>query len=179
MNMTTTVKGVTYDSHTGEVLKCLFCRIQSGQEPGRIVYEDERFVVFHTIKPASRLHLLVTPREHIKNVRSLKGWEGADLVEDLVKAGRAALGADAEGAKYCFHIPPYNSIDHLHLHAIADPSNMTFTGKIKYSVNQWYCDSAEQVVERLRREGGRRVFRPASNLAHCPESSWQPHEAEA
>ncbi|RYH12724.1 HIT domain-containing protein [archaeon] len=144
-------KGVTYNLK-GDVVSCLFCRIQKREEPGNIAYEDDKFVVFHTIAPASKIHFLVTPREHIRNLRSLQGEEGALVVEDLVRIGRIALGEHGDGALYCFHVPPFNSIDHLHLHAIAQPERMTFLGRGKYTIGTWYCHSAEQVIQRLRAE---------------------------
>ena len=111
-------KGVTYDSISGTVKSCVFCRIASKDEPATIVFEDSRFVVFKTIAPASRLHLLVTPKAHIKNIDSLSGPSGAALVREMIAIGKSALAEDGEGAHFSFHIPPWNSIDHLHLHAI-------------------------------------------------------------
>lgn len=40
---------------------CVFC-VLTGK---KIVYEDERIVSFHDIKPASKLHILIIPRNHI------------------------------------------------------------------------------------------------------------------
>ena len=111
-------KGVTYDSISGAVKSCIFCRIASKEEPATIVFEDSRFVVFKTIAPASRLHLLVTPKAHIKNIDSLSGPSGAALVREMITIGKLALAEDSEGAHFSFHVPPWNSIDHLHLHAI-------------------------------------------------------------
>lgn len=111
-------KGVTYDSVNGAVKSCIFCRIASKDEPATIVYEDSQFVVFKTIAPATKKHLLVTPKEHVKNLDSLSGPSDAAMVREMIKIGKIALGEDAVGAHYSFHVPPYNSIDHLHLHAI-------------------------------------------------------------
>jgi diadenosine tetraphosphate (Ap4A) HIT family hydrolase len=149
MNKVVTKKGVTYLSSTGEVIDCLFCRIQKKQEPSTMVYEDADFVVFHTIKPASHLHLLVTPRIHIQNVHSLKGQVGADLVTKLVEIGKVALGEYSTDCQFSFHIPPLNSIDHLHLHAIASPSSMNFWGSQKYRQDTFFCQSAEMVIAKL------------------------------
>ena len=88
------------------------------------------------VSPAD--HLLVCPKTHIKNVKSLRGEEDALLVQRMKDIGSKALiklgtiddTLSAEGErvssrrdiapiysiKHCFHVPPYNSIDHLHLH---------------------------------------------------------------
>lgn len=146
------IKKVKYDAHTGEVVSCLFCRIHSREEPARIAFENEHAVVFHTIAPASRVHLLVTPRKHVKNLKYLQGEEGAELVQSLMEVGKEALGSlgeDAALAQFCFHVPPYNSVDHLHMHVIADAGNMHWLASLKYNVNLWFCHSAEHVMQRL------------------------------
>lgn len=146
-----TKKGVTYLVSTGEVLECLFCKIQNREEAGTITYEDENFVAFKTIKPASHLHLLITPRKHIQNVNSLSGLTGIAMVEQLVEIGKVALGEYANGAQFSFHVPPLNSIDHLHLHAIASPETMGFWSARKYQQDTFYCQSPEMVIQRLRK----------------------------
>lgn len=146
-------KGVEYDAK-GMVIKCIFCRIHTGEEPGRIAYEDERVVVFYTKSPATHLHLLVTPREHITNINSLHGEEGATLVEAMIEAGKKALGEQyAATARYCFHIPPRNSIDHLHLHAIASPNTMGYFQRRKFPAkDSTNCRSASGLITELRQQ---------------------------
>lgn len=116
--MDITTKGVTYCSSTNKIKTCLFCRILNKQESANIVYEDMKYVVFETINPATSKHLLVSPREHIQNLKFLRGSEDAGLVREMMEVGKIALGGDGGGAQFCFHVPPFNSIDHLHMHAI-------------------------------------------------------------
>lgn len=112
--------------------------------------------MFKTIKPASKLHLLVTPRKHIQNLDSLIEKKDAKIVEDMIKVGEIAIKI-ADGRKsssipiqYCFHVPPYNSIDHLHLHAIAYPNEMNPSEFIKYNTYYMpYCELAQNTIKRL------------------------------
>ena len=100
-------KAVAYNEKQ-EPIDCLFCRIHRREEPGSIAYEDERFVAFKTISPATpSLHLLVTPREHIRNIDSLSGPKDAELIREMVKIGRKSLGEFGTNAEFCFHIPPW------------------------------------------------------------------------
>lgn len=145
---TKTRKGVTYGPH-GEMHSCLFCRILSKQAPGCIVYEDEEFVAFKTIAPATENHLLVCPRKHIQNYLSLSGPSGARLVRSLVDTGRIALGADADGAQWSFHIPPFNSIDHLHLHAIGRRHTLGLLNGLKYWEGSYWFKGAEAAILEL------------------------------
>jgi diadenosine tetraphosphate (Ap4A) HIT family hydrolase len=145
-------KGVKYLSATGEIVECLFCKIIKREEEGSIVYEDDKFVVFKTIAPITHTHLLVTPRQHITNLHSpeMNGLFGAQLVKDMVEIGKKALGPEyADNAQYCFHVPPLNSIDHLHLHAIASPEQMSWLSASKYWQGTFYCESGEDAINRM------------------------------
>lgn len=103
--MTSVKKAVTYN-HSNLPIDCLFCRIHKRIEPGTIVLENEEFVVFKTISPASHTHLLITPREHIQNLDALGGKEDSELLERMVLFGRESIGDFANDAQYCFHVPP-------------------------------------------------------------------------
>lgn len=154
-------KGVTYNAKTGEVLDCLFCRIIRREEAGTIVYEDEDCVAFKTIAPATHTHYLVTPKAHIQNIASLfseveKGERSVEdaiaVLERLTEVGRKALGDELSAeAKYSFHIPPLNSIDHLHLHAIASPRSMSWITRMKYPLmDTFYCRNVQSLIADLR-----------------------------
>lgn len=150
-----TKKGVKYDAETGEIVSCLFCKIHAREEPGRIVYEDEKYVVFHTIHPVTHLHLLVTPREHIANMRALEVHpERTKIMEEMMDIGRHTLGSHGDTGRFCFHIPPMNSIDHLHLHAIASPETMSTIDSMKYPGDTvfGFCKSAATVLAEFRRD---------------------------
>ena len=146
-------KGVDYNEH-GEVSTCLFCRIMARQEPGTIVYEDKDFVAFRTLQPSTSTHVLICPREHIKNFRSLSGPSGARLVRSLVTVGQEILGPEENtlaNAQYSFHIPPWNSIDHLHLHVIGQRKEMGWKGRLKYWEGTSYCKSANAAIRELEK----------------------------
>jgi len=72
-------------------------------------------------------------------------------VQRMVEAGRAALETLQLGlsdtASFCFHVPPFNSIDHLHLHAIGNANSMSIMGRMKYSASVYCWDSATAARE--------------------------------
>ncbi len=142
-------KGVTYDLVTNAVVDCIFCNIRDKKEPSSMVFEDDLFMVFHNIAPVTHLHLLVCPKKHIQNLSVLRGAEGVELVKQLVEVGKNAVGAEtlAEGVQFSFHIPPYNSIDHLHLHVIASPQTMSWSNCLKYGTSLWFSKSSDQMIE--------------------------------
>lgn len=47
---------------------CIFCKIINKQASSSIVYEDEKTIAFMDIKPATKGHLLVIPKEHYENI---------------------------------------------------------------------------------------------------------------
>ena len=58
---------------------CIFCKIISGDLPGKIVYRDELVTAFHDINPAAPVHILVVPNKHIASTNDL-----TDLDEPLM-----------------------------------------------------------------------------------------------
>ncbi|MBV1910958.1 MAG: histidine triad nucleotide-binding protein [Kangiellaceae bacterium] len=63
---------------------CLFCKIEKGEIPATIVYQDNDVVVFKDIAPKADVHLLVIPRKHVDGLNDL-------LPEDQDLIGRMML----------------------------------------------------------------------------------------
>jgi len=55
---------------------CIFCKIVKGEIPSYKIYEDENIFAFLDIKPLSKGHTLVLPKEHYKDIQ--------DIPEDLL-----------------------------------------------------------------------------------------------
>ncbi len=62
---------------------CIFCKIEKGEIPADIVYEDEHCLAFRDIQPRAPLHLLVIPRRHIVNLDDL-GEGDRELVSHMM-----------------------------------------------------------------------------------------------
>ena len=43
---------------------CIFCKIENGEIPAAVLYEDEDFRVILDLGPASRGHALILPKQH-------------------------------------------------------------------------------------------------------------------
>jgi len=55
---------------------CIFCKIVKGEIPSYKIYENEKVFAFLDIKPLSKGHTLVLPKEHYKDIQ--------DIPEDLL-----------------------------------------------------------------------------------------------
>ena len=58
---------------------CIFCKIIKGEIPGKKAYEDECILAIHDINPASPVHILVMPKEHIASIAQISD-EQIDVV---------------------------------------------------------------------------------------------------
>ncbi|KAF9532688.1 HIT-like domain-containing protein [Crepidotus variabilis] len=114
---------------------CRFCRV-SAENGFDIVYEDALFLGFTDRNPASAHHFQVIPKAHIASVRSLNPASHVGLVQAMEAVGRRILdnfGVPESMRKMGFHIPPMNSVYHLHLHVQGLPYHST-TRALKYPV---------------------------------------------
>lgn len=130
---------------------CPFCRI-SESDPQRLAYNDEHFVAFDDRNPGAKEHILVIPREHIESVYDISSKQ---LVQGMMDRGNAVLearGVPEADRVLGFHVPPFTSVKHVHLHALGKPFKSWFR-KIKYTPSLWYVD-AETAVNRLDNRKG-------------------------
>ncbi|HEX2342669.1 MAG TPA: histidine triad nucleotide-binding protein [Vicinamibacterales bacterium] len=102
---------------------CLFCKIVAGEIPAKIVYQDDRLVVFKDINPQATLHVLVVPRRHIATLNDLQAGDDG-LVGEMVRRAAALAaehGYDARGYRTVFNCnaDAGQTVWHIHLHLLA------------------------------------------------------------
>ena len=132
---------------------CVFCKIAVKEQESRIIYEDEKTVVFPDIRPAANHHYLVIPKEHYGNPKSLTAVD-LQVVDHLFEVGKNAITnsvTDSEDVLYGYHWPPFNSIQHLHLHVIYPRSQMGFFARQIYRPNSFWFVTHEWLVEHLQK----------------------------
>ncbi len=101
---------------------CLFCKIADGQTETEFIYEDDKMVVFHDIKPHAPVHVLLVPKRHIRSINDLTDDDGA-LISDLfllAKEIAKTVGVAESGYKLLFNVEKGGGqvIFHIHLHLI-------------------------------------------------------------
>mmetsp|Transcript_21330 Transcript_21330/g.45064 ORF Transcript_21330/g.45064 Transcript_21330/m.45064 type:complete len:210 (-) Transcript_21330:1652-2281(-) len=131
----------------------VFGPILAGQKPSRTYSETADLLAFRDRSPKAPLHALVIPKRYIPDVYSLQPSDPNDiaLLQDMRNMGLELVKEQYPQAYvdedyiFCFHIPPFNSVDHLHLHILAPASEMNMI----YAVGARWCTSDVEVMDRL------------------------------
>jgi len=101
---------------------CLFCRMAEGEVPVEKVVENQVAFAIRDINPRAPVHLLVIPKRHVDDARSL-GWADKDLLAGtfrLATAAAEAAGVKEGGYRLAFNVGEAAgmTISHLHLHLL-------------------------------------------------------------
>ncbi|KAA0708631.1 Histidine triad nucleotide-binding protein 3 [Triplophysa tibetana] len=146
------------DDYYDEV--CAFCMIANGEcTETKILFIDEDFVCFQDIYPGAAHHYLVVPKKHINSCKSLEA-DDISLVKEMAEIGRRMLKAnnvtDFEDISLGFHVPPYISVPHLHLHVLAPYSKLNMETEYKFTDFRYL--TVEALLHALEmKKGGRKL----------------------
>ncbi len=103
------------------VEKTLFQKIMDREEPGDILYEDDRCVALRDINPQAPTHVLIVPRKPIPTLDALTG-EDESLVGHLFLVAQKVAAEEglASGYRAVFNNGPdaQQTVEHIHLHII-------------------------------------------------------------
>jgi diadenosine tetraphosphate (Ap4A) HIT family hydrolase len=121
--------GISYEENSS-----VFGRILDGTLPCAELRETDITLTFRDIHPAAPLHALVIPKQFILSVFELDPGNDNDLelLKEMKEEALATIQAEEpksfEEKDYilCFHMPPFLSVKHLHLHVLAPASKMNF-----------------------------------------------------
>ncbi|XP_053193107.1 adenosine 5'-monophosphoramidase HINT3-like [Scomber japonicus] len=136
-----------------ETEDCLFCQIANNQSDTEILLSDGELVCFRDVKPGATHHYLVIPRTHIDNCTILQR-DNIPLVERMEDMGRRILEkhkvTDFKDVRMGFHLPPFTSVPHLHLHALAPASKMNLKAELRYGPRSCWFITVDKVLSQLR-----------------------------
>ncbi|XP_049913788.1 adenosine 5'-monophosphoramidase HINT3-like [Epinephelus moara] len=132
---------------------CPFCLIVNNQAETEILLSDDELLCFRDMKPGAIHHYLVIPRTHIDNCKCLQG-DHIPLVERMIEMATSVLEknkvGDLSDVRMGFHIPPFSSVPHLHLHALAPASKMNFKAQLHYGPQSHWFITVDKVLSQLR-----------------------------
>ena len=99
--------------------RCVFCELIN--ENKVLIYEDSMVVIFKPRSADAKHHVLLCPKEHIININYLDKSHLNLLSHMELKAKeffKSEYGVD--NLYMGFHIPPFYSIKHLHMHCLSE-----------------------------------------------------------
>lgn len=134
---------------------CRFCQIVAGDEPGHLVFEDDRTIAFLDNRPLFPGHSLLVPRDHYETL--------SDLPDDLIgplfaNAQRLSVAVPKAMRKPGSFVALNNvvsqSVPHLHVHVVPrkpkDGLRGFFWPRTKYDSEA----EMKRVAERVRKAVG-------------------------
>jgi histidine triad (HIT) family protein len=93
---------------------CIFCKIIDQQIPSYKVYEDENFYGFLTIKPHTKGHTLIIPKEHHEDILTLPENLNKELF--TVAQNFSNKLKNIFNSKRVAYMVAGLEVDHMHLH---------------------------------------------------------------
>ncbi len=94
--------------------------VLSGRVEVRRVYEDARVLAFHHPRPASEIHVVVIPKDHVPSILD-PGAADADLLRSMVHAIQTVareLGLDRKGFYVRANAATPGVTPHMHWHML-------------------------------------------------------------
>ncbi|XP_022093043.1 histidine triad nucleotide-binding protein 3-like isoform X1 [Acanthaster planci] len=131
---------------------CIFCKISRGEATSSVLFKNSEVTVFYDIRPAAKEHLLIIPNCHHGNPKTLTKAD-IPMVEYLHDVGQGVLeqkGGSLDDAKVGFHWPPFNTVEHLHLHMAYPASSMKLFSSLMYRNNSPWFVTYDWLLQRLK-----------------------------
>ncbi|XP_020503038.2 adenosine 5'-monophosphoramidase HINT3 [Labrus bergylta] len=135
---------------------CPFCEIANNKSDTEILLSDDELLCFRDMKPGAAHHYLIIPRTHISSCKALQAVD-IPLVERMVQMGWRTLEknkvSDLDDVRMGFHVPPFSSVPHLHLHTLAPASKMNFKSQLHYGPQSHWFITVDKVLTQLKNRG--------------------------
>ena len=99
---------------------CLFCKIVAGDVDADVVHQDDHTVAFRDISPKAPTHVLVVPRQHVRDWTEL-ATSAPELAQPLMQAVPVvaeATGIDSYRVVANTGERSGQTVFHLHLHVM-------------------------------------------------------------
>ena len=97
---------------------CIFCKIIKKELPSKTVFESEDIIAFYDINPASDIHILITPKEHISSMSGIDESKGGLLVNMYKVAQKLVIDNNLQDGAYRVLVNGGKAqlVPHLHFH---------------------------------------------------------------
>lgn len=102
-------------------MDCIFCKIANGEILSDTVFEDDDFRVILDLSPASKGHMLILPKTHVRDITELSeeiAGKALTLAGKLGKAAMAGLLATGFNTLANTGESAGQTVFHCHIHVI-------------------------------------------------------------
>ena len=101
---------------------CIFCKIVKGEIPSKKVYENEYVLAFEDITPKAKVHVLVIPKIHIKDLNEVNESNTVYITNIMssIKEIAEILNIDTSGYRVISNVGEdgMQEVPHLHFHVL-------------------------------------------------------------
>ncbi len=99
---------------------CVFCNVIAREQPGAVLYEDDRCVAIEDLNPKAPVHLLVIPRKHLATLSDAMDEDEGLLGHLMLVAAKAANGKGIHSFRAVVNTNAEagQTIYHLHVHVL-------------------------------------------------------------
>lgn len=102
---------------------CPFCKIVAGEVPATKVYEDDATLAFRDLDPQAPVHVLVVPKQHLRDINDLGAdAQAAAVLLRGIRATAAELGLTDFRTVFNTGAQAGQSVWHVHAHVLAGRS---------------------------------------------------------
>ena len=150
-----------------------FGAILRGQDRARVLDETPNLLAFVDRSPQSKtLHALIIPKRYIPTIHDLLDnnnnnnnnhtlddvqllYEMQELGQQLARRYQCRPTTTTTTSniendyRMVFHVPPYNTVDHLHLHVLCNQDLSIFGRTVKYVYDTPWCISIQTLIQQL------------------------------
>ena len=132
---------------------CVFCDIVHGEAPGSIVYEGDDVLAMMTLRPMSRGHILVIPKDHASSLSETSKETGGELFETGMEIAQAVRISEIECEGVNFWLADGKvagqEVFHVHLHVLPRSSqdNIKLEGP-RLDLNRSQMDDDAEIIKR-------------------------------
>jgi len=99
---------------------CIFCKIIEGEIPNKTILDNENFLAFEDIQPASKIHALIIPKVHIESFNEITPNIMAEMTT-FIQEVALTLGVKSDGYRIITNIGNNGGqeVKHIHFHMLA------------------------------------------------------------
>lgn len=103
---------------------CIFCKIASGEIPGKIIHKDHQLMAFYDVQPKASVHFLIIPLQHITSMLELEEKHSKIMGDAMILANKLAKEHSLDGYKVQVNTGASGGqeVFHLHIHVMGNKS---------------------------------------------------------